>query len=141
RVVIRDLNPAYFTKNPNLDGSISLLAVLEGDGFELSENPWAFRVSQNPARDNFTQNEQRLFGHAAERPNTLAGQQMSGFEVSGHMSKTQAQVSGQAAFQQSSILFELQTKNYLDTAPEFSLLAQTEHFNLAHLAGMEGYSS
>src|SRR5690554_2075940 len=140
-VVIRELNPAYLTQNPDMDGSVSLLAVLEGDGFELSEEPWSFRISQNPAEGSFTQSESQLFGNAPARPNTVGGQQFSGLEISGQINKTLAQASGHIAFLQSGLHFELQTHNYLGNAPEFSFLAQTENFNIAELSGMEDYTS
>lgn len=140
-VVIRELNPAYFTQNPTMDGSVSLLAVLEGDGFELSEKPWSFKISQNPAEGSFTQNERQLFGNAPARPNTLGGQQFSELEISGQINQTLAQASGHIAFLQSGLHFELQTHNYLGSAPQFSFLAQTENFNIAELSGMEDYTS
>ncbi|MDR9419781.1 translocation/assembly module TamB domain-containing protein [Gracilimonas sp.] len=145
---ITDINLAWWLDDPGLQSNISFRSQIQGQGFELSEQPWTFTLSPThtikssfSAKDaNNPQPSNMQLTHVTDSI-TIADQSFSDFNLKGSISKDSVSAEGFLQLLKSKINFTASAADFLDEIPTFNYQMDARKFNLNEVAVLEDLSS
>lgn len=142
-VFVQHIDLSWWLKNPALKSDISLKMYAEGKGFELSDNPWNYRIF--PARVGFSdvapfQSKAPHFTPDTKINNdtlVIGNQRINNFNIQGSITEDSVSTAGFLQPKNSKIDFKFQAAQFLGSSPNYTFGANTKKFDLRDISGFE----
>ncbi len=144
-VFVTNLDLGWWLQNPELTGKLSFRSRLEGNGFELPENPWTFHFYPNislkrqPTIVNKPGEPKRMIPHTGIDTLSINGQLISDFNIQGSVTKDSLKADGFIQLIDSKVSFNSALADYLDEEASYSFLINTSGFNADEIAGVDDF--
>lgn len=143
-LTISDLNPARWTKTPELSGIVSLNAKASGKGFRLSQKPWNFAFfKQKIPVINDTQPNANFGDRITMQsdPIELAGYQIPDLSITGTVSSEKLTTKGFVDLFDNRLNLKAVIQQLLQDTRTYTFETSTKAFDLSELPDLESISS
>lgn len=146
-----DIDLGWWLRNPEIEGDVNFRALIEGQGFELTENPWTFKITK-PEKPTFKSpdgKDLRLVPQGSFQKNAskswvrdtviINGQKFADLDVDGSITKDVVEADGFLQLIENKIEFSANISDYLEEQPNYTFSIGTQRFNAQELVGAEDF--